>query len=283
MIAIIHTPKGQEHPYEQLPEERFPREPLAGEPFTVGIVTRPPGQVESVSVHTRVDGIAGPTVAASHIPDWQPQLETGVGAEYLERMVTIEQDVWQARLTAPEHGQTLTYWVEGDGYTSPPYTLRGEAWQPDPYTLSLGEAQAGQWTMRLRRGRDDVAALPGSLPLLHTVAWLTDGVRARRVRLAFASAPGEAFFGLGERFNTLNQRGEILDVRCYEQYKSQGKRTYLPIPFLLSSQGYGLYVRSNRWMQFDLAATQADQWVLEADLGPDETLDLTWFTGASPL
>ena len=44
MIEIIHSPFGQEHPYEQLPEERFPRSPLAGEPFVVGIVTRPPGQ-----------------------------------------------------------------------------------------------------------------------------------------------------------------------------------------------------------------------------------------------
>ena len=47
-ISFIHTPTGQEHPYEQLPEERFPRYPLAGEAFTVGIVTRPPGVVQSV-------------------------------------------------------------------------------------------------------------------------------------------------------------------------------------------------------------------------------------------
>ena len=283
MIAIIHTPKGQEHPYEQLPEERFPREPLAGEPFTVGIVTRPPGEVQSVSVHTRLDGIAGPTVPATRIADWQPQREAGVGAEFLERMVPIEQDVWQAQLMAPEPGHTLSYRIEADGQPGPEHTLRGEAWQPDPHVLSLEEIQPGQWTMHLRRGRGDVAALPGSVPPIHAVEWLTDGTRARRVRMVFASAPNEAFFGLGERFNALDQRGEILDVRCYEQYKNQGKRTYLPIPFLLSSQGYGLYVRSNRWMQFDLAATQPDRWVLEADLGPDEALDLTWFTGTSPL
>ncbi len=107
--------------------------------------------------------------------------------------------------------------------------------------------------------------------------------RARRVRITFASAPDEAFFGLGERYNALNQRGEVLDVRCYEQYKNQGKRTYFPVPFMLSSAGYGVYVESQRWMQFDLAATQPDAWTLEADLGPDETLNLTWFTGDSPL
>jgi alpha-glucosidase (family GH31 glycosyl hydrolase) len=284
MVEIIHTPRGQEHPYEQLPEERFPREPLAGETFEVGIVTRPPGQVRAVRVLTRQDGVAGPIVAAYRIADWQPRREAGVGAEFLERMVAIEQDVWRAQLTAPACGHTLTYWIEADGYTSPEYVLRGEAWQASSYTLSLVEAQAGQWTMSLQRGQGErPPMLPTPLPAIQTVEWLTDGARARRVRLAFACASEEAFFGLGERFNALNQRGEILDVRCYEQYKNQGKRTYLPIPFLLSSEGYGVYVASARWMQFDLAASQPDRWVLEADLGPDETLSLIWFADDSPL
>ena len=97
MTEILHTPTGQEHPYEQLPEERFPRHPLAGEAFTVGIVTRPPGQVQSVRVHTRVDGGAEATIEAERLTQWQPELEHGVGAEYLERIVRIEQDVWSPK------------------------------------------------------------------------------------------------------------------------------------------------------------------------------------------
>ena len=46
--------------------------------------------------------------------------------------------------------------------------------------------------------------------------------------LSFAATADEAFFGLGERFNALDQRGNVLDMRCYEQYKNQGKRTYMP-------------------------------------------------------
>ncbi len=280
---IIHTPNGQEHPYEQLPEERFPRDPLAGQPFTIGIATRPPGEVRSVNVHTRLDNAAGPTIPATRIPDWRPKGEEGVGAEFLERIVRIEQDVWQARLTAPDHGHSLTYWIEADGHAGPEYSLRGEAWQPEPTALSLDEIKPGQWAMRIRRGMSGDGPDHSPLPPLRAVEWLTDGERARRVRITFASAPDEAFFGFGERYNALNQRGEILDVRCYEQYKNQGKRTYFPVPFMLSSAGYGVYVESQRWMQFDLAATQPDGWTLEADLGPDETLNLTWFIGASPL
>lgn len=122
------------------------------------------------------------------------------------------------------------------------------------------------------------AAQANLLPELQKIEWLTDGTR---VRLTFTCSENERFYGLGERFNALNQRGEILDVRCYEQYKNQGKRTYMPIPFLLSSQKYGLWVESNRWMQFDLSASGS--WTLEADLGADKSLKLVWFTDDDPM
>jgi alpha-glucosidase (family GH31 glycosyl hydrolase) len=151
--------------------------------------------------------------------------------------------------------------------------------QPPPHRNGEGE-QYSQWTVGRERIEGTSAA---GVPALRKVEWLTDGERARRVRLTFACAADERFFGLGERFNALDQRGNVMDIRCYEQYKNQGKRTYMPIPFLLSSAGYGVLVESNRWMQFDLAATTQDTWTLEADVGADETLCLEWFTGDDPM
>lgn len=70
-------------------------------------------------------------------------------------------------------------------------------------------------------------------------------------------------------------------MRCYEQYKSQGKRAYMPIPFLFSSHHYGVYVDNARWIQFDL--TGEHTWTLDAELGPDEQLRLVWFQNPDPL
>jgi alpha-glucosidase (family GH31 glycosyl hydrolase) len=269
MIEIIHTPYGQEHPYEQLPEERFPRHPLAGTPFTIGIVTRPPEAVKSVRVHTWVNGVEQPIIEADLQPNWQPQLEEGVGAEFLERIVRYEQDVWNASLTAPQYGQTLVYRVEADdGTYTPEFMIRGESWQ-----------RGGGLTVN--NGIFEFSPSGESLdfPGLLQVEWLTDGHITRRVRLSFRAAFGERFFGFGERFNALDQRGNVLDIRVYEQYKNQGKRTYMPIPFLLSSEGYGIWVESSRWMQFDLCASQEDVWRLEADLPTDAQLRLHRFTG----
>lgn len=282
MITILHAPLGVEHPYTQLPEERFPREPLAGEPFTIGIITSPQGTTETVTVHTRLDGAAGPSIVAAPVHDWQYQ-EEGLGAETLTPRTRAEQDLWRADLVAPALGHTLTYWIEAGGQRGPEYTVRGEAWQQPPSPIALEETEPGVWQMQLRSGEPDAAPVAAPLPSVQGIEWLTDGERARRVRITFACAPEEAFFGLGERFNALNQRGQILDIRCYEQYKNQGTRTYIPIPFLLSSEGYGLFVESNRWMQFDLAATQPDRWSLDADLGPDERLSLRWLLADSPL
>jgi len=282
MLEIIHIPLGHEHPYTQQPEERSPREPLAGEPFTVGIITRPQGATRSVAVYTRIDSTPGPSVAATLVSDWQHRDE-GLGADTLASITRADQDLWRAQLVAPEHGRTLTYWIEANSQRGPQFTLRGEAWQRGPGGITMQEIDSGQRIMQLRRDAPEVPHDTIPLPRVEAVEWLTDGQRARRVRVTFSCAPDEAFFGFGERFNALNQRGEILDIRCYEQYKNQGKRAYLPIPFMLSSAGYGLIVESDRWMQFDLAATRPDRWMLEADLGPDERLTLRWLTGDSPL
>ncbi|HVU13329.1 MAG TPA: TIM-barrel domain-containing protein [Phototrophicaceae bacterium] len=275
MTEIIHTPFGQEHPYEQLPEERFPRRPHAGESFTVGIVTRPPGAAQQVIVHTAIDGTPAASIPAERLTAWKPELEMGVGAEYLERVVKIDQDVWQAKLIAPADGQTLTYRIEADGEIGSEHTLIGADWHTGG-GINVQTRADGQLEMRLSRSGQTISA--PDLPSIQSLEWLSDG---SRVRIAFACGADDAFFGFGERYNALNQRGNLMDIRVYEEYKNQGKRTYMPIPFLLSSAGYGVYVQSSRWMQFDLTAP--DRWTLEADLGDDGDLRLIWFKSDDPL
>ncbi len=278
MVQIIHTPFGQEHPYQQLPQERFPRYPLAGQPFAAGVVTQPSGAAKRLVIHQSLEGRALPDVEAVLIPYWVPTLEVGVGMEYLERITHIDQDVWQAPLVAPGPGQTLRYWIESEtGVCSETYSLRGETWQ-----AGGGVALDGD-TMVVTSAGQAAASAPAGQPQVEKVEWLADGQRARRVRITFRAGADEHFYGLGERFNALDQRGNMMDIRIYEQYKNQGTRAYMPIPFLLSSAGYGVWVDSSRWMQFDLAASAPDQWTVEADLGDDETLRLVWFSGDDPL
>lgn len=83
--------------------------------------------------------------------------------------------------------------------------------------------------------------------------WLeqSDGY-ATRLRATFMPQPDEPLYGLGERFTGPNLRGNIWDSRVYEEYKEQGHRTYLPVPFLVSPRGYGLWLDALEPSHFDL-------------------------------
>jgi len=70
-------------------------------------------------------------------------------------------------------------------------------------------------------------------------------------RRLFTSNDDEVVLGLGERFNALNQKGNSLDTRVFEQYRHQGDKTYIPIPFFLNSSGYGWFQNSSRRAYFD--------------------------------
>lgn len=99
------------------------------------------------------------------------------------------------------------------------------------------------------------------------IKWLIGASgKPTKIRQRFFCQKGEAFFGFGERFNALNQRGNTIDSRVYEQYKVQGTRTYLPVPFFFSSEGYGLYFYGSRYLSCDLGDSEEEVWSFQAEL-----------------
>jgi alpha-glucosidase (family GH31 glycosyl hydrolase) len=69
--------------------------------------------------------------------------------------------------------------------------------------------------------------------------------RILRHRLDVLPDRDEPLYGLGERFAGPGLRGHAWDVRVYEEYKEQGRRTYLPVPFFLSPRGWGGWVETD--------------------------------------
>jgi alpha-glucosidase (family GH31 glycosyl hydrolase) len=102
------------------------------------------------------------------------------------------------------------------------------------------------------------------------------------VRMAFDSPAVESFHGLGERYHAFNLRGCALDAQVYEQYKNQGVHTYMPVPFFLSSQGYGFYLQTARFSSFDFAASRADCWGFQAEPGPQADINFHIYAGKEP-
>ncbi len=94
-----------------------------------------------------------------------------------------------------------------------------------------------------------------------TLRWLEEGDGTlTAIELLGALGDDEALVGFGERFDALDQRGRAPDVAVYEQYKNQGNRTYLPVPFFMSSRGYGCLVAGSGHVAYDLGRAAHDRW-----------------------
>ncbi len=90
------------------------------------------------------------------------------------------------------------------------------------------------------------------LPLAGQTArflWRRNGEEAQlTVRLAYAAA-----YGMGEKFNALNQKGRVAVNQVEEKFCCQGGKTYCPAPFFFTDSGLGLYVATDRRTVFDFS------------------------------
>lgn len=184
---------------------------------------------------------------------------------------------------------------DGDGYATVAWTTGTTEYRPE---LSPGythfEAHLDPW----RDGTEVVAARRDADALTLTLAApdgeacvaVTHRIRASALRIeavvldgptprawsaAFATPPGEAFLGFGERFNRTNQRG--VDVYHWAEEGGLGAgegtapgpsnpqpngeaMTYYPVPFFVSTEGYGFWLDSTWRSEFRLATERPDAW-----------------------
>ncbi|GAA0178844.1 glycoside hydrolase family 31 protein [Clostridium sediminicola] len=88
--------------------------------------------------------------------------------------------------------------------------------------------------------------------------WIDRNNTTKFININMQSYDEEKFYGFGERYNNLNQKGNSPDVYVYNQYKEQGLKTYIPIPFYISSNNYGLFVETSNYVKFDMGETNED-------------------------
>lgn len=74
----------------------------------------------------------------------------------------------------------------------------------------------------------------------------------------FEMQTDEKIFGLGEQFSSFNHRGKFIDIRNQDARGNFRSKTYIGIPFYISSQGYGVFINSLRPVAIDLGSSYAD-------------------------
>ena len=69
---------------------------------------------------------------------------------------------------------------------------------------------------------------------------------ARRFAATFSLAPDEKIFGCGESFTRLNKRGQKVLLWPSDAHGVQTDAMYKPVPFFLSSRGYGMFMHTTK-------------------------------------
>lgn len=79
--------------------------------------------------------------------------------------------------------------------------------------------------------------------------WLTAGLK-----------PGEALFGLGEHFGSLDRRGQAFASWTVDAFGVRSDRAYKNVPLLLSSDGYGVFFDMTSPLYYDLGQASVAAW-----------------------
>ncbi len=110
------------------------------------------------------------------------------------------------------------------------------------------------------------SAAPGRFTLTLTPA--AEGPPVALFKLRARATATEGFYGLGESFDDVNQRGHVRAM----QLEPDGGRTesgyneaHVPVPLLVGTQGWGLFVATRATGLFDVASKEPD--LVEATFG----------------
>lgn len=93
---------------------------------------------------------------------------------------------------------------------------------------------------------------------------------------SFGLAHDEKIYGCGESFTRLNKRGQYIPLCTIDANGAQTKDMYKPIPFYISSRGYGMFVNTSTPMSFDFGSLYDDTLTTYVS---DNTVDMFIFIG----
>lgn len=103
------------------------------------------------------------------------------------------------------------------------------------------------------------------------VATIQDG----KTCLRFPLEKEEQLYGFGLNFKTVHQRGKILDLHVDHYGGKDNGRTHAPVPFYISSLGYGVFINSARYLTV-YAGSNARKGSPNAPVAKDRNTDKTW-------
>ncbi|MFD2572676.1 TIM-barrel domain-containing protein [Spirosoma soli] len=148
--------------------------------------------------------------------------------------------------------------------------------QPGVWKAAVGKPEA--YNLLTASGtRPNASALvklgqtPFPLPQTGITARVVDG----KTYLRFPLNRTEQLYGFGLNFQTVHQRGRILNLHVDHFRGSDNGRTHSPTPFYISSNGYGVFINSARYLTV-YAGTAVRKDSSDPPVSQDRNTDKSW-------
>lgn len=122
--------------------------------------------------------------------------------------------------------------------------INSDKWEENSEILGMGQ-----------HGGTDVLRVGPALTLMVD---REGGVHHLRLRLEL---PGRAVYGMGEKFDAVDQRGRRPLNYVVEQFAHQEDKTYLPIPFFFTDAGVSFLQKTSYPTAFDFGGEAEDGWI----------------------
>lgn len=230
--------------------------------------------------------------------------------------VRIDRDPWRLRFVDADGGAILTEAAAADAGPSGPLGFRTAAgWVHATRAASVRRRRNGLSAvvetddpLQRRIAVDLAVDGPGIIALSARIEGDGETADIEALGLGFDSDASERFFGFGERANAVDQRGRTVEGWVadgpYQEderaivgtlvpppgFRFRDDATYFPMPWLLSSRGYGVLVDNDETHYFRLGSDEPSVWSVEVTATPDgfvrapapETLRLRVFAGPRP-
>lgn len=100
---------------------------------------------------------------------------------------------------------------------------------------------------------------------------------SRSTAASFSLLPGEKIIGCGESFTSLNKRGQKIVCWACDTQSTASRQMYKPVPFFMSSRGYGMFVHTTAPVTFDFGYTHDGSQTI---FSGDDYIDLFFFIGS---
>ena len=100
--------------------------------------------------------------------------------------------------------------------------------------------------LNLDKGKEEIEALGGKVTFEYSVM--------DQECCATIKSDYKHVYGLGEKFDHIDQKGNTCVNKVEEKFCNQGEKTYCSVPFFFTDAGWGLFVETDRVTSFEFAS-----------------------------